>query len=134
MNVIESIEKNVGKIWTVLNSEGKATEKKILKDIKVDNNIFYGTVGWLARENKIRKEKDSYILGETNLTPKIGKNAGKVWLVLDTWGEVDLSSISKLARINEKDVFFAIGWLACEGKIAGEIDASKQDQFKFWLK
>lgn len=134
MDVIESIEKNVGKLWYTLNSEGKATEQKIIKDIKIKNNIFYGAVGWLARENKIRQENNYYILGETNLTQKIGKNAGKVWLVLDTWGEVDITSITKLARINEKDVFFAIGWLAREGKIATANDNNNQNQFKFLLK
>ena len=119
MNILKSIESSVGKLWLTLNSEGSLPENKILKEINVKNNLFYGAVGWLARENKIRfDEKNNYELGETNLEEQIGRNAGKVWQVLETWGEVEVSSISKLARITEKDVFFAIGWLAKEGKIS----------------
>jgi hypothetical protein len=135
MNILKSIESSVGKLWLTLNSEGSLSENKILKEINVKNNLFYGAVGWLARENKIRfDEKNNYVLGETNLKDQIGRNAGKVWQVLETWGEVEVSSISKLARITEKDVFFAIGWLAKEGKIEGEVVDYKDKKIKFRLK
>ena len=101
---------------------------------KLKNNMFYSAVGWLARENKITKDNIVYRLGETNLTPKIGMDAGKVWKVLDTWGEIDVTSITRLARIEEKDVFSAIGWLAREGKIEGKVINTKENKIKFWLK
>ena len=82
----------------------------------------------------VNSDKMKYELGETNLTPKIGKDAGKVWRVLDTWGEVDVSSISRLARLEENDVFSAIGWLAREGKIEGRIINAEENKIKFWLK
>jgi len=134
MNVIDSIEEIVGKLWQTLSVEGPLDESKIINEIKINNNLFYGAVGWLARENKIQKINSNYLLGTTNLTEKVGADAGKVWLVLDTWGEVDALSISKLARINENDVFLAIGWLAREGKIEGRIIDIKENKIKFWLK
>ena len=132
MDYIKNLEKNVGKIWNVLSSKGPLTENKLVSGTKIKINGIYSAVGWLARENKICKVDNIYDLGETNLTPKIGKDAGKVWLVLDTWGEIDTLSISRLARINEKDVFSAIGWLAREGKIEGKIE--NKNKMKFWLR
>jgi hypothetical protein len=134
MNIMETFEQNVGKVWITLNSKGPLTESNLIKGTKLKNNMLYSAVGWLARENKIFKEKTTYKLGETNLIPIIGKNAGKVWRVLDTWGEVDIVSISKLARIDKKDVFSAIGWLAREGKIEGRVINAEKNKIRFWLK
>lgn len=134
MDIIASVQESAGKIWRALESKGPLQENKLIWGTKLENNIFYGAIGWLARENKINKENDIYKLGETNLTLKIGKDAGKVWRVLDTWGEVDVSSISRLARIDEKDVFYAIGWLAKEEKIEGRVVDTEENKIKFWLK
>jgi hypothetical protein len=134
MNLLENIEKSVYLLWMKLNSEGSINENKILNSIKIEDFLLYEAVGWLARENKIRFNNNYYSLGETNLKSKIGLDAGKVWQVLDTWGVVEIKSITKLARINEKDVFFAVGWLAKEGKIDGEIIDPKKNKIKFWLK
>jgi hypothetical protein len=134
MEIINSFEQSVGKVWKALNSKGPLTENKLIRGTKLENNMFYSAVGWLARENKICKEGDTYKLGETNLTYKIGKDAGKVWRVLDTWGEVDVISISRLARIEEEDASSAIGWLAREGKIEGRAINAEENKIKFWLK
>jgi hypothetical protein len=134
MDIINSFEQSVGKVWKALNSKGPLTENKLIWGTKLENNMFYNAVGWLARENKISKEGDTYKLGETNLTSKIGKDAGKVWRVLDTWGEVDVISISRLARIEEEDASSAIGWLAREGKIEGRAINAEENKIKFWLK
>ena len=133
-NMVDSFGKNAGKIWEILSSDISLTEDKLIKKTKLKNQDFYSAVGWLARENKICKDYTFYKLGPTNLTGKIGKDAGKVWLVLDVWGKVDLSSISRLARIKEKDVFSAVGWLAREGKIDGDLLSKKGQNIKFWLK
>lgn len=95
---------------------------------------MYAAIGWLARENKIRKEKDTYALGETNLVPTIGKDAGKIWRTLEIWGEVDAISLSRLSRIVEHDVFTAVGWLAREGKIDGSVHNVDEKKILFWLK
>ena len=134
MDIIDSFEQNVSKVWKVLDSKGPLTENKLMRGTGLKNNMLYSAVGWLARENKICKEDTIYNLGETNLISKIGKDAGKVWRVLDTWGEVDVISISKLARIGEKDVFSAVGWLAREGKIEGKVINAGKNKINFWLK
>lgn len=134
MDIINSLEQSVEKVWKTLDSKGPLPENKLMSRTKLKNNMFYSAVGWLARENKIFKDNIIYKLGETNLTPKIGNNAGKVWKVLDTWGEVDVTSIARLARIEEKDVFSAVGWLAREGKIEGKVINAKENKIKFWLK
>ena len=134
MDIINSLEQSVEKVWKTLDSKGPLPENKLMSRAKLKNNMFYSAVGWLARENKIFKDNIIYQLGETNLTPKIGNDAGKVWKVLDTWGEVDVTSIARLARIEEKDVFSAVGWLAREGKIEGKVINAKENKIKFWLK
>jgi len=83
---------------------------------------------------KIRKEQNMYMLGETNLVPFIGKDAGKIWLALEIWGEIDVQSLSRLSRIVEHDVFTAVGWLAREGKVDGAINNIDEKKILFWLK
>ena len=99
--------------------EQRCLEKdKILKVTQLNENEFYAGIGWLARENKIFEEDEAhYGIGTTNLTPKIGINAGRVWKVMDIWGEVNLSTIRQLADMSEKEIYSALGWLAKEDKI-----------------
>jgi hypothetical protein len=123
-----------GKIYKTLQDSGSLTEKKILKKSGLTQPEFYCGIGWLARENKVRRENDTFYLDETNLTPEIGKNAGKIWLAMDIWGEVDFISLKRLAQINETDVLSAIGWLAREDKIDGGWPPDIDETTKFWLK
>ena len=109
---------NAGKIWMTLHKRGTLSKRKILENTKIKDHEFYTAVGWLARENKIYKEKNNYYkLENTNLTPTIGNNAGKVWNVLNVWGEVDIPTIKRLTEIDETEVYSALGWLAREDKI-----------------
>ena len=109
---------SAGKLWRTLNEKGPLTKRKILELTKLKDRDFYVALGWLAREDKISKEsKGYYTLNNTNLTPEIGTNAGKLWNVLNVWGEVDVPTIKKLAEIDEKEAYSAIGWLARENKI-----------------
>lgn len=108
---------NAGKIWSILNEKGPLTKSILLKYTKLSNYEFYSAVGWLARENKITLDNEYYKLDTTNLTPEIGTTAGKIWKIIDIWDEVEISTIKKLAAINEKDLYSAIGWLAREDKI-----------------
>ena len=109
--------KNAGRLWTILNEKGSLEKSKLLKITKLENRDFCSAVGWLARENKILKEGEQYKLGNTNLNPEIGTNAGKLWEIMNHWGEVDVSSIKRLASIDENDIYSALGWLAREDKI-----------------
>ncbi len=111
-------EIGAGKIWAVLEGQECLEKNKILKVTQLNENEFYAGIGWLARENKIFEEDEvHYGLGATNLTSEIGTNAGRVWRVMDIWGEVNISTIRRLADMGEKEAYSAIGWLAKEGKI-----------------
>ena len=134
VDMTDSIGKNAGKIWSTLNTNGCLSVDGLKKKTRLTNPDFYTAIGWLARENKIYLDKDMFSIGETNLTPKIGKDAGMIWRVLDTWGKVDVTSLIRLSRIEEKDVFCAAGWLAREGKIGGQKKTTKKGKTRFWLR
>ena len=109
---------NAGKIWAALSINHSLTKDQIKNITHLDDYDFYTGIGWLARENKIYKEyNDKYKLGNTNLTYKVGTNAGKIWKVLEIWEEVDLTSIKRLSYLDENDIYLALGWLGREDKI-----------------
>ena len=81
-NIVDIYGRNAGKIWKTLSTHGPLDEKSIIKKGRLNKNDFYIGVGWLARENKIFKNGVVYQLSETNLTEKIGCDAGKVWNTL----------------------------------------------------
>ena len=109
---------NAGKIWLVLNKEGCLKEKKLMKITQLDNDDFFIGVGWLAKENKISKEdKDCFKLDVSNLDSEIGAHAGKVWKILDIWGDADFTTIKRLSDLEDNEVHAALGWLARENKI-----------------
>jgi hypothetical protein len=116
-DVVEEFGNNAGKIWNELKTHGPLNDKDLIKITKLSKNNIYAAIGWLARENKIQLENNLYILGETNLTDEIGKNAGKIWETLEKYKEVEISSIPKLTNMKEINVYNAIGWLAREDKI-----------------
>ncbi|MFX0211355.1 MAG: winged helix-turn-helix domain-containing protein, partial [Candidatus Hodarchaeota archaeon] len=85
---------NAGKIWSVLNEEGCLKKKKLLKITQLNDDDFFTGVGWLAKENKISKEdKDCFKLDVSNLDSEIGAHAGRVWKILDIWGDADFTTI-----------------------------------------
>ena len=126
--------KNAGKVWQVINNHGTLGEIELRKTTKLDEKRLNTAIGWLARENKICKHNNLYYIGETNLTDKIGVNAGKVWNTLNEWGEIDISTIVKFSHIEERDAYYALGWLAREDKIQANIPKTKNSKIKFKLK
>jgi hypothetical protein len=117
---------NAGTLWNILEKNGPLKKGKIIKMTNLKDRDFYCAVGWLARENKIaREKKDLYKLDYTNLTNEIGHNAGKVWQVMNIWGEIDASTIKKLADINDEKFYCALGWLAKEDKLIIDEDSTK---------
>ena len=116
-NVVNIFGQNAGKIWTALNVYGPLSKDILINKTRIKENDFYKGLGWLARENKISKNGSKYELKETNLTDKIGVDAGKVWNVLNSQGDIDISTITKIAQINKRDAYSALGWLAREDKI-----------------
>jgi hypothetical protein len=117
INKIEEFGRNAGNVWKTLDKHGPLTQTNLMKKTKLKEDEFYAAVGWLARENKICKENTIYRLGETNLTDKIGVDASTIWGILDTYGDIDVTYIPKLAEVTERDAFSALGWLAKEEKL-----------------
>jgi hypothetical protein len=115
---------SAGKIWQTLYEHGHLEEEKLLELTRLTDSELHAGIGWLARENKIAK-KDQYELNNTNLKSKIGTNAGKVWKVMDIWGELDFPTMTKLTRMDGQDVYSALGWLAREDKICSDLQLEK---------
>jgi hypothetical protein len=133
-DIVSLFGEQAGAVWQVLHEKGPLSESELLTFTHFKEQQLYAAIGWLARENKVRKEDSTYLLGETNLVPTIGKDAGKIWRTLEIWGEVDAQSLSRLSRIIEQDVFIAVGWLAREGKVDGVIRNIDEKKILFWLK
>jgi len=118
INIVEEFGLNAGRVWNALNKCGPLSENKLMEETSLRKNELSAAVGWLSRENKIRKDGELLRLDETNLTIKIGSNAGKIWeLLVSIDEEVNSNNISKLLQIDIKDIYSALGWLAREGKI-----------------
>jgi hypothetical protein len=133
-DIVSLFGEKAGTIWQILHEQGPLSEQELLSQAHLSEPQLYAAIGWLARENKIRKENNIYRLGETNLVPIIGKDAGKIWRTLEIWGEVDVQSLSRLSRLVEHDVLLAVGWLAREGKVDGAIHSIDEKKILFWLK
>jgi hypothetical protein len=132
--VTQKFGENAGKVWETLNKYGPLTENTLIKNTRLNVNDFSAAIGWLARENKICKNGLKYELRETNLTDKIGTDAGKVWTAISTLGEVDVSSITRVAQIKERDAYSALGWLAREDKIVSTEPPTREGKLKLRLK
>ena len=117
INTLEQFGRNAGKLWSVLNEKGSLTESEIIENTSLRFYEFYIAVGWLSKEDKISKDGDFYSLNKTNLNYNIGENAGKIWKVLYKEGKIDIYKILKLTKMDERDAYSAIGWLARENKI-----------------
>lgn len=119
-NLTTKFGENAGKIWQTLSQTEKVNEEKLQKDTQLSKKEFYAGIGWLAREDKIKKTDEHYTLDSTNLTDQIGTTAGRVWKILDIWDEADIITLKKLSDCSEEQVYSALGWLAKEGKVDHE--------------
>ena len=133
-NIVEHFGLNAGKVWKALDTHGSLTNTKLMKTTKLKEDEFYAAIGWLAKENKICKDGRGYRLGWTNLIDKIGEDAGKLWNIFDTWGEMDATYLPKLAGVAPEDVYSALGWLVREGKLDAKKVKPKTPQIKYILK
>ena len=115
--------KNAGKIWQNLYEKGNRHKKEIIKETSLDEKNFHAGIGWLARENKINEyTEDCYKLDNTNLHQELGSHAGRVYKILDIWGEVDYESVKRLSDLSDTELHEALGWLAREDKILTDKD------------
>jgi len=51
--MIEKIGANAGKVWSVLDVNGRQNVKEIKKASKLTDRDLYAALGWLAREGKV---------------------------------------------------------------------------------
>lgn len=105
---------NAGKVWDALRENDSLTQHQLTKITGLNEEKINQTVGWLSRENKIRKEGEFYSLDETNLTSSIGANAGVVVNVLEDLSE-SVEGLEHLTRLHSDEFHQAVGWLAREG-------------------
>ena len=117
-NITTKFGGSAGTIWTVLNEKGPLKKEEIQEITHLNKDDLDVGLGWLARENKIFKGNDnSYKLDNTNLESEIGTKAGRLWRIMDIWGEVEFDTIKRLSDLNEEQIHLALGWLAREDKI-----------------
>jgi predicted transcriptional regulator len=121
-NITSQIGENAGKIWQVITHRGVATLDEIESETNLNPNELQAAIGWLARENKIREEQDTYRLADTNLKDMIGTTAGKIYKILDIWEQADLPTMKQLSNQSDEDLYKALGWLAREDKIVIDQD------------
>ena len=48
---------------------------------------------------------------------KIGNDAGSIWQVLNEKGNITIVDLKKTTKMDIKDIYLALGWLARENKI-----------------
>ena len=132
---IEEFGENAGKVWRALQTNGPLSETKLMNFTFISEHQLHAAVGWLARENKICKNGTVYKIGDTNLTTKIGEDAGKVWTALQTQKEAEVSTIARCAQLEVNDAYTALGWLARENKVDTKSMMKQRKQIMaFWLK
>ena len=133
-DIIEDFGLKAGKIWNTLSKYGPLNQNKLMRTTKLKKDDFYAAIGWLAREDKICLNNNNYCLGETNFAKNIGEDAGKVYTLLNIYNEIDLTYIPKLTGLTLDDTYFALGWLAKEGKISAKKVIPKKPQIYLKLK
>jgi hypothetical protein len=120
MNLKDEIGNNAGKVWSTISKINNASFTKLRAETDLKDNEMYEAIGWLAREDKIKREGRIYQLDSTNLTPEIGGNAGKIYKILQEKKELTLNDLMKSGKMNKKEVWTAIGWLVKEDKVASD--------------
>jgi hypothetical protein len=125
-DIEKTIGNNAGRLYEILNEYGPQVQTKLLEKMQVTEDELFGAIGWLARENKVKRDTRRYKVGETNLTETIGTNAGKVWHALQKRNDIDVTTIARLAKISKRDCYSALGWLAREDKISAKVAVRKK--------
>jgi hypothetical protein len=117
INTIEQFGRNAGKVWNILNDNKLLTDIELMELTSLRKYELYIAVGWLAKEKKKKKNGEYFKLDNSNISNQIGQNAGIIWEILSKEGEIDIKGLIKKLKIDEKDIYSGIGWLARENKI-----------------
>ena len=62
---------------------------------------------------------------------KFGTSAGKIWYVLNNQGPLNKKKILETTKLNNKDFYLGLGWLAREGHV---ILKNEGDTYKVCLR
>ena len=114
--VEEIIGINAGKIWASLESSGSLTKHQIQRKTQLTDDEFDQAIGWLARENKVKKVGEFFSLDQTNLTELIGEKAGFLFQTLQRMPH-DITAIHDITDFTKEELNQSIGWLSREGNI-----------------
>ena len=117
INTIEQFGRNAGQVWNALKENNSLSDRELIEITSLREYELYIAIGWLAKENKIRKDGGNFKLDISNLIQEIGQNAGLIWRLLYNEGDLDIKGLFTKINIDEKDAYSAIGWLARENKI-----------------
>lgn len=116
---------NAGRLWNAVNNAGDISEKDLMESTNLREYEICMAIGWLARENKIKKDGDRYSINNTNLTYEIGTNAGKIWRCLHQEGISNVHKLLDKTNLSYREFYQAIGWLSRENKIKINLDEIK---------
>lgn len=56
-------------------------------------------------------------LNAKTMLEKIGNDAGSIWKILNEKGILPIKELKRRAKLKEKEIYAAIGWLAREEKL-----------------
>ncbi|MFO8078397.1 MAG: winged helix-turn-helix domain-containing protein [Thermoplasmatota archaeon] len=112
----EAIGLDAGKVWKSLHEAHSLTKHQLLMRTQLAEHQLDAAIGWLARENKIKKDGAFYCLDETNLTETVGTKAGQLFTVIQNVTH-DASVLKNLTTFTQEELHQAIGWLAKEGNM-----------------
>jgi hypothetical protein len=111
---------NAGRIWRALDSNKSLTKVQLINKTNIKENEIFQAIGWLAKENKIKKDGEFYFLDNTNLSEKIKQNA-KIILSLFENGKININNLKNITKMDEENLNLALGWLAKDGKLGDNI-------------
>jgi hypothetical protein len=112
----ETIGVNAGKVWKVLESQGRVTRYQLMNVTGLEPSSVDAAIGWLAKENKVHRDGEFFSLGPTNMNKTIGWNAEILFKVLKNV-PYDVTKLHELTDLTPIEIHQAIGWLSREGNI-----------------
>jgi len=56
--MIQPIGETAGKVWRLLNENGETRLSQLKRGVEADPNLILQAIGWLAREDKLRIDKN----------------------------------------------------------------------------
>jgi hypothetical protein len=112
----KKIGTNAGKVWHALHDNRYLTKYQLISKTDLSGNEIDAAIGWLACENKIRRDGEFFFLDQTNMKETISLNAEILFDVLKEF-PYSINKLPEITEMNEVEIHQAIGWLSREKKI-----------------